>query len=114
MHKKTQVVYRGFWLEPFLNSQSAEGQKAVVDKTMAALESGVMKPDIGGLGRRVGFGGCARGKVESGREERGSNQSASQTNQTNQITPTKPIQPNASKQARSSRWPTTRRRFRRA
>lgn len=42
-----QVTYGGFWLEPWLASMSAEGQADVMKRTMAALEGGVMKPEVG-------------------------------------------------------------------
>ncbi|GBF96447.1 hypothetical protein Rsub_09246 [Raphidocelis subcapitata] len=38
------VSYKGFWLEPWLKSLSKEGQRAVMDKTMAALADGTMQP----------------------------------------------------------------------
>jgi hypothetical protein len=42
-----QIVYKGFWMEPWLSGLGPEGQAAVMTKTMDALAAGAMTPDVG-------------------------------------------------------------------
>ncbi|KIZ07601.1 alcohol dehydrogenase [Monoraphidium neglectum] len=41
------IVYKGFWMEPWLSGLGPEGQAAVMTKTMDALAAGAMTPDVG-------------------------------------------------------------------